>query len=732
MNNCSSHVDTEYYSSKYGIDSMDNKREAIEHYIKKGKQSGFFPNRETEVFYCRMINFDPEYYKRKYSLHDNDNKSLIRHWKLYGHKKGYYVNRCEERGEHAQFMCNCKIRNKSIHKMFSNNDSESYATQLTESIDSETNSLNCETERDSFQFNTHCEDQLSSTITDTITDSTSAVTTMTSTDNQIILSSECPSIPNTDDFSSSQISTSSASTCQCSECDSERDSKNENIFNDAKKTKMNVQRIQVNKPPYMENKKMELNIIGVDDSRKKNLSKRVQKCDLPIKQNVIPVHEKKEIKNEAKTSSESDKHSEPKKVMKLDEQSESKKLPELDKHTGPKKQKQSEINNVRSVEAEKKIEFVPISIPTSTNIIVSDNDSFGEYVDNMYLMKQQEPIMNSKNNSISLEPLEPLEPLKILEKLDNIDIKSSSYTIIPNHDDGFNTARVTNVETLLPQSLLPESLSLSPSLDPCIKIARDEAKLRELQEKIRNYTLSNPEPYIVVSEKAIFDSHMEIICQNITNIKNYLNMCQIHLDTYIIIFKQAYQCVSNICNSGSNYMVYNAARMKLCNMLKEAENIARTSYYNDLPIFYTKTGKVKSPSFIKFPLLVSMSENVNGMLAKTIGEDHVYFKIRLMKVSVKCLKLEKYCYPVLNRGDKITSNTSPIPPCDHPVGKIPERQMYTDPDLIKCWDMSYHLRLFENAMYKITMTKEILNNYQKLIEIKEELCYKIKLANLKN
>lgn len=359
----------------------------------------------------------------------------------------------------------------------------------------------------------------------------------------------------------------------------------------------------------------------------------------------------------------------------------------------------------------------------TVSLSASDNDSFGaEYVDNFYQMTSK------KQESLKREIESESELMKNDTKIEETPTQQVSLQVLKQVPNQVQIPiKVYQPMIEIQQEVLERDINMED------KIARDEEKLCKLQENIKNYTLTNPDSYTIVSEKAIFDSHMEIICQNITNIKNYLNMCQIHLDTYITIFKQAYQCVSNICNSGNNYVSYNAARIKLCNMLKEAEKIARTSYYNDLPIFYTKrnTGNVKSPSFIKFPLLISMSHNVNGMLARTIGEDHIYFKVRLMKISVKCLKLDKYCYPALNRGDKITSNTSPIPPCDYPVGKIPERHMYTDQDLIKCWDMSYHLKLFENAMYKITMTKEILNNYFKLIEIKEELCYKIKLANLK-
>jgi hypothetical protein len=183
-----------------------------------------------------------------------------------------------------------------------------------------------------------------------------------------------------------------------------------------------------------------------------------------------------------------------------------------------------------------------------------------------------------------------------------------------------------------------------------------------------------------------------------------------------------------------------------------------------LPIFYnTNLGK-KSPTSIKFPLLLSenntvncnvncddnnnnnnknnnknhsikksetFSSSANEILMNKFGKNYIYFKFQLMKVSLSHLKLNKYCLPPLNRGEILSSKTSPIPPCNCPIGTKPERNMYVEQQLVKSWDVNYHLKQFENAMYKLTMTKEILCNYSKLIEIREELCYKIKLANLK-
>jgi len=156
QHNCPSHVDTEYYQKKYSL-RFDNKKDAIGHYIKIGKQKGYFPNRHMEIYYCQAMNFDPEYYKRKYNISGN-NHEVQRHWKLYGSKQGYYVNQCEELGEHASFMCKCRIVNKKADKR-PLDEYRTYADQLTDhdsthdsTNDSETYNKYKDSDKDDFVF----------------------------------------------------------------------------------------------------------------------------------------------------------------------------------------------------------------------------------------------------------------------------------------------------------------------------------------------------------------------------------------------------------------------------------------------------------------------------------------------------------------------------------------------------------------------------------------------------
>jgi len=148
MSNCSSIVDFVYYKEKYNL-YFKTTDAASEHYINVGKQLGYFPNLETEIFYYLTVNFDPEFYKRKYGI-TGDNKTVKRHWKLYDSKKGHFINQCEEIGSHPPFICKCKLKTKPFSSKSIDNDigndinnnvdaanKEKYADQLTDIVDNE-------------------------------------------------------------------------------------------------------------------------------------------------------------------------------------------------------------------------------------------------------------------------------------------------------------------------------------------------------------------------------------------------------------------------------------------------------------------------------------------------------------------------------------------------------------------------------------------------------------------
>jgi hypothetical protein len=99
-------VDTVYYAQKYGLEFL-NQREAIEHFLKIGKQKGYFPNRNMEIYYQKTLNFDPDYYRQKYHLQCSKDGAR-KHWEDQGIKDNYFVNICEETNTHQPLICKCK------------------------------------------------------------------------------------------------------------------------------------------------------------------------------------------------------------------------------------------------------------------------------------------------------------------------------------------------------------------------------------------------------------------------------------------------------------------------------------------------------------------------------------------------------------------------------------------------------------------------------------------------
>jgi hypothetical protein len=947
MTSCPSHVDPVYYRTKYKLD-FKNDKEAMEHYIKIGKQKGYFPNSEMEIFYCKMINFDPEYYKRKYCL-SGDNKEAKRHWQLYGYKNGYYVNKCEEQGQHAPFMCKCRIKDKNTEKR-EDDSSTTYSDQITENF-------NVDSDRDSFilsekepnnnklpikineknidkkimdnkkivQQNT--KQNIQQNTKQNIQQNTKQNTQQNTKQNihkniskniqkndeisdsdTSKLSSSCPSQPDLDsdnndnkkikkmnifnqaakeiqekskitdsdklndeienalDSQENEDSENSSnedsnnedsndedsnnedsnnedsnnentesSECQCSECIKEEVIKNTNHdslkvkkLENEKNYKMNQniklnenkldsnkldKNIIINNSIYdakslMENKFNKRNKYETDKTTNEIINKTTSTINtinptsskinsnvqtLQMSQIVDPINLNNSVKSNSlvlmeqdtkisESNSSGSNSSESIPIMKLNSfgskliENFLKKFQNSNKNDikDNKNNKDNIKDNIKSNDRNDNKDNKN-EVKNNSNIknnLQKDNllfncnidvDSFDDdFVDDGYKIILNDSIskssINETNYTISNETKSNDEMISnIVSEMTITNDVSDDYSLATENDQfTTNNQSTTNSQFYYDTHLNLESQSkqypeciydknyilngnrlfninqissnydTKSSLDE--KITNDQNRLKRIQESLASDLKSTIQNDIV--DKYIFDNHMEIICQNIINIKNYLNMCHIHLDTYLNILKQSYQCLSDICNPCNNYISYNAARVKLCNMLKEAENVVRTAHCGDLPIFYKKQN-VKSSSYIKFPFMICTNDMMNKFLINNMGDGQAYFKVQLMKLSLKDLKLDHYCLPPLDKGEKISLNTSPIPPSNCPVGKVPDRNMYVEKEMIKCWDMNYHLTQFENALYKVTITKELLCNYSKMIEIKEEMFYKIKLYNLK-
>lgn len=139
MNNCPSTVDIKYYSSKYNL-SFVNKRDAIEHYIKVGKNRGFFPNEETEKFHNKTINFDQEYYHHKYRPKCDVGKSK-KYWLSlpYNISSKQMTSYCDEYGSHSNPKCKCTLEKMCIDRRSKKPQHKNHMNHVREIINNQNN-----------------------------------------------------------------------------------------------------------------------------------------------------------------------------------------------------------------------------------------------------------------------------------------------------------------------------------------------------------------------------------------------------------------------------------------------------------------------------------------------------------------------------------------------------------------------------------------------------------------
>lgn len=221
------------------------------------------------------------------------------------------------------------------------------------------------------------------------------------------------------------------------------------------------------------------------------------------------------------------------------------------------------------------------------------------------------------------------------------------------------------------------------------------------------------------NENTINTNICTIITSNITNIKNYLNMCKTHVNIILKLLKRAQKHIIIICDPTTNYIIYDASRIKIHKLIKEINKITTFTLYNNLPLFYNK----KTTS-IKFPLFFCGVKTVDAILEQCGGIDNNYFKISLVKISLSCLKLECYGLPLLEDNDVMTNNTNKMPSSKCPIGKKPPDTMYNG-DYSKCWTAGYHTKLFDDAIYYVSMINTKLDNSIELLETKILLFDKI-------
>ena len=251
---------------------------------------------------------------------------------------------------------------------------------------------------------------------------------------------------------------------------------------------------------------------------------------------------------------------------------------------------------------------------------------------------------------------------------------------------------------------------------------------RPIFNHIENTINHNKEQYIINDNNVttkIRQTDIDTILENIKSIKRYLKICLSMLDNNISMIVKAQKYINTLTKSCNNYKVYSSLTFKIYELLKRMDKTCKTSNYNNLPLFYIKKTGVRSVKSIRFPLFTTDNNTVNTLIMNKLKCSEQHFKIPLMKATLKCLDLEKYSYPILHTNDKMTRNTNCIPHYSCRIGKKPDRKLYTESYMIKCWTSKYHINQFQKAVDKLQIVKQETNNILSKLEYMDNVCYNL-------
>jgi hypothetical protein len=698
-------VDIDYYKNKYKPLNCDDNITLIQHYKKIGKKKGYFPNREVEIFFCKNQNFDAKYYVRKYNLVLSKSKAR-EHWKNYGFKKNYFINICEELGEHSKFSCKCKIKGKSkeyFSETFSIYEPSNYSDNNTDNCSESYSDYYSQSLIDSVKLSDN-NDSIIHDLSDC--DSNSAYTNNSELSEDLLKRAEKSinqDLNNQSDFNSqlsdssynsiqynsnqnhkhnsnhsnysnySNYSNMSDESCHCHECNNEKKYINKIRNNKIRQNLQTINEISEN------TQSLEITYHGNDNTNSKYTNNEYDESEYTNSE-----YTNSEYTNNEYTNNEYDENEYTNKNE--DDIFETEYIDEKyseNINSGCNKSEDSNIFEIRN-----KV-YDDIENASIKDIGILDSDNIDKLKEDIRLIKDK---MYQKE-------------IELLETEIN---------------------DVSEVENKT-ESIMNSSISIKDLID------NDKKKLVDIKLKINDTMDKDKDIDLLfdINDKFMFNKQMDMVIDKIDYVNKYLNYCNIHLNSLIGIVKQAYACIPELGNNNSNYMLYNASRIKLCTMIKEMDKIIKNSKFENNLVFRAKNSDNNTIKYLKFPIFVSNNRKMNSFFENTIGKENMYFKIELVNVSLKSLKINKYILPPLSKNEIMTNNSNPIPPDNCVIGKEPDKNMYDNENLKKNWSINHHIDIFEKALYRCSMYRNIIDNYVNLLKIKKELCLKIKLDNLK-
>jgi hypothetical protein len=691
MPSYSTHIDYEYYKNKYNPLHCNDKKSILEHYNKIGKQKGYFPNSSSEDYFCKNQNFDSKYYVRKYNLPYKTKIEAREHWKNQGFKLNYFVNICEEQGEHNKILCKCKI--KGIHNDYI---SDCFSTQTeSECYDS------C---KDDVNLN-HKSDSILEQISDDIPQSIDSELLLKNAERIINnnlekYAEQLDKIDNQRDISYYEEDNSYDSDSSDDDYDENSNSITNNNISDEEweKEKKLIKYIQLKKHVKIPDKIPDT----IYETRELSSSEDADSTVISIK-----YHGTRFIIDSNHNTNESNNN-------------DSSFTPLIQNHTS--------TNIDSSFDEESTLSTISV-VTKQQNNSVDDNevnddidDSFdsdfeSEFFDDNYSVSNgnysNKLLSTIQEESLGFENIER----KIKEEKEKMFKKEEKYLV-----DELNNLEGRYIsdksDSTIFESIVEE------------KIKHNENEMTKIKNRLDS-SLEDTQIKYQSSNKFIFDSHMDIVMANINDTIEHINFSIIHLKTFINTLKQVYKCFIDIANNKNNMIIYNTSFIKISKLLRELDNIVKNSNCNDHPLFRQRQNK-KSTKYIIFPIFKCDNDRMDKYFEKNVGKNHIFIKIELMDLSLITLKLNKYILPQLKNDDIMSFETNPIPSDSCMIGRKPERWMYKEEELIKNWSIKHHLDLFQNAINKSINIEAEYNTINDLLITKKEMALKIKLTNLKD
>lgn len=737
-----------YYKNRYQLSLKD--RDSIEHHYRKvGLSRGYFPNAERERFYLQMSNFDPEYYKRKYNL-SGSNSEVMQIWKKSGFKKRNFVNKCEEDMAHHPFMCKCKIVSDRKNERLKNPIQDSaYSKDL---IDHENVRDPIMTEKTKYIFSTHPSEQSNSE--QSINDNDNSCTCMECAKNLKIKNSKSK---NTSSNTKHTLPEDESQTP--SELRMQKDIQY-NLYNKVIDQSVMQDYSEYTKPTNSKiTHKMPSKNSGPKPDPKSNsktISKTISKSNSKSNSKSKP----NEIEVKVTTKGDNDDVSIhglstlPEDVKKQIEADVLKQIKDLDNISVDT----NFIQNHKSQVTESDMQYFDYSFcrdndtkkaatkndvtksSSSDELSVDSNDTdktsatLQTFESNHTLESADTGVLSSMFGRIgqigqSIGHLFRTNPQKdTIIKINNKLGKTSDNNPNKLSDDEnsiYETAIDVNrneTESICECSecqKIDDVNSLDVLCTECQKNDDDDTVCHcdsicsdlDCRDNDNDTTMNSIAP---MNTSEIIN----IITKNIVDIESYLRACEIHLDTCITLMKDVVKSLQIILTPSKkiDQMEYDAARMRIKDLLIEIDSIYKSSRYNGLPIFVDHQSKSK---LIRFPMFYAGRRN-RHIVESLFPSHQKFFTMELIRLSLRELRLKRYSFPLLRSGQKMTPLTNPFPPTKSDFMRKPNRSEYSDIILSKCWNEEHHLKRFERALHRILMVREALRNHLKIIASKKD------------